>query len=163
MNQFIAAMQNYAVFEGRSARPEFWYFKLFSLLIIAAASLIDAASGATILYLIAVLVFIIPDIAVSVRRLHDIDRSGWWYLVAFVPLFGLILLIVFWCQPGSPGDNRFGARPPAQEPAFAPPPLVSAPAQGSSIAELERLTALRASGAITEAEFERLKARIIGP
>ncbi len=54
------------------------------------------------------LALILPSIAVGVRRLHDTDRAGWWYLLVFVPLIGFIVLIVFWCQQGTQGRNRFG-------------------------------------------------------
>jgi uncharacterized membrane protein YhaH (DUF805 family) len=108
-----AALSKYAVFSGRSRRSEYWYFTLFNYLMYAVAYIvalfIPAVGG--ILILIIALAMIIPAIAVGVRRFHDIDRSGWWWLIAFVPLVGGFLLIVWFCTPGTPGDNRFGPNP----------------------------------------------------
>jgi uncharacterized membrane protein YhaH (DUF805 family) len=116
MNYFIAAIKKYAVFQGRSSRSAFWYFILFQFLITALAAGIDAALGDHgVLYGLAVLAFLLPNLAVSIRRLHDTDRSGWWYAISLIPIAGLIALIVFWCQPGSPGENRFGSDPAADE------------------------------------------------
>jgi uncharacterized membrane protein YhaH (DUF805 family) len=115
MNSFLAAMQKYAVFQGRSSRSEFWYFVLFSGLVGVAAWAIDLAlgtgtRGSGVFLGIAQLAFLIPGISVAVRRLHDIDRTGWWYLIGLTGI-GIIVLIVFYCQRGTAGDNRFGPEP----------------------------------------------------
>jgi uncharacterized membrane protein YhaH (DUF805 family) len=100
----------YAEFNGRASRSEFWWWVLFVFLASAAVSILGDAFSA--LFSLAVL---LPNIAVAARRLHDIDRSGWWQLIILIPLIGLILMI-YWCvQPGKE-PNRFG--PPASE---APP------------------------------------------
>jgi uncharacterized membrane protein YhaH (DUF805 family) len=108
-----AFWQNYAVFEGRANRPEFWYAVLFMFLAGIVAGFADLAIVGTdatfqpVSSLVS-LALLIPSISVGVRRLHDTDRSGWFYLLLFLPLIGLIALIVFWCQRGTPGTNRFG-------------------------------------------------------
>ncbi|MET0531317.1 MAG: DUF805 domain-containing protein, partial [Microvirga sp.] len=96
---------------------EYWFFTLFTVLASLATSLVDnvVLSGMPILNSITALAFLLPGIAVSVRRLHDTDRSGWWMLLLFVPLVGAIVLIVWFCMRGTIGQNRFGADPlPAQ-------------------------------------------------
>lgn len=120
MNWFITALKKYAVFSGRSRRSEYWYFILFYLIIYIVLAFIDrvtgtfnAESGAGLLTGIFALALLIPSIAVSVRRLHDTDRSGWWLLIGFIPLIGAIVLIVFFVQDSGAGTNRFGPNPKA--------------------------------------------------
>lgn len=108
-----ACFAQYATFRGRARRPEFWWFMLFGLLGGLAAGLADLAlfglaaeiSPINNLFSLALL---IPSLAVGSRRLHDTGRSGWWQLIHLVPLVGQIVLIVFWCQRGTEGPNRFG-------------------------------------------------------
>ena len=71
----------------------------------------DPTSDLGLFTLIFALGSTIPAIAVSVRRLHDTDRSGWWFLIQLIPLIGGIVLLVFFCLDSSPGQNRFGANP----------------------------------------------------
>ncbi|MGH7299954.1 MAG: DUF805 domain-containing protein [Candidatus Rokuibacteriota bacterium] len=120
MSWFVTALRKYAVFSGRSRRSEYWYFALFYLLIYLVlmvvdgiGGFIDPGSGIGLLSGIATLALLIPSLAVSVRRLHDTGRSGWWILIGFVPLVGAIILIVFLAQDGETGANRFGANPKA--------------------------------------------------
>ena len=118
MNWYIEVLKKYAVFSGRARRKEYWFFALFNVIIIIVLTLIDVSAGlydvvADIgllsgLYSLAVLV---PSLAVSVRRLHDIDRTGWWLLIAFIPLVGAIVLLVFALLDSTPGDNRYGPNP----------------------------------------------------
>ncbi len=119
MQWYLKALRQYADFEGRARRTEFWMFFLFNALVaivlgIIAGALYNATNGASIwlvwIYQLAVL---IPYIAVAVRRLHDTGRTGWWYLIALVPLVGLIILIVFWATAGNPGPNQYGPDPKA--------------------------------------------------
>lgn len=103
----------YATFAGRATRPEFWFFYLFYMIVIVAAIAIDAAiisAGSSLAFVstIATLALLLPTISVLVRRLHDTDRSGWYYWMALIPLVGIIILIVYLCQPGTPGRNKFG-------------------------------------------------------
>ena len=108
MNWFLIALKKYAVFNGRASRSEYWYFTLFYIIILIALVLLDTVIGtAGILSGIAMLGFFIPSLAVTIRRLHDIDKSGWWILISIVPIVGLILFI-FLVKKGTDGDNRFG-------------------------------------------------------
>ena len=118
MSWYLEALKKYAVFSGRSRRMEYWYFVLFNLVVYIVFSLIDALLGTfnvvqgvgllSGLYALAVL---IPTLAVHVRRLHDIDRTGWWILIRLIPLIGTIVLLVFALTPGTPGSNRYGPDP----------------------------------------------------
>lgn len=112
---FVQAIQscysNYATFSGRAARSEYWFFVLFQCLITAFCwMLIPFGLGRSLLGLIALANFL-PAISVTVRRLHDTDRSGWWYWIALVPFAGAILLLIWFCTRGTSGPNRFGSDP----------------------------------------------------
>ena len=111
---------NYAKFDGRATRSEYWWFQLFNVLVVLAgyAVLIAgyAAGRSTVLVSLALVALVIysiatfiPGLAVTVRRLHDTDRSGWWLLIVLVPYVGAIVLFVFLVLPSSPGINQFGA------------------------------------------------------
>jgi uncharacterized membrane protein YhaH (DUF805 family) len=115
--------RKYADFDGRASRPEFWFWQLFVFLTILAVSIIGLIIAAIIPNvgigvllvgcIIAALAFFLPGLAVTVRRLHDSDKSGWFILLTFIPFLaiGTICLIVFGCLPGTPGHNRFGPQP----------------------------------------------------
>jgi uncharacterized membrane protein YhaH (DUF805 family) len=101
----------YATFSGRAARPEFWFWALFCFIVLVVLNIIQftvSEAAGSILQLLFELATLIPSIAVAARRLHDTDRSGWWQLLAFIPIVGFIILLVWYCQPGTPGGNRFG-------------------------------------------------------
>jgi uncharacterized membrane protein YhaH (DUF805 family) len=101
----------YATFSGRAVRSEYWFWVLFTVIVLIVLNIIQftvSAVGGSVLQLLFELATIIPSIAVAARRLHDIDRSGWWQLLAFIPIVGFIILLVWYCQPGTPGANRFG-------------------------------------------------------
>ncbi|MBR0557138.1 DUF805 domain-containing protein [Ciceribacter sp. L1K23] len=107
-------LSKYATFNGRASRPEFWWFVLFVFLVNIVTSIIDSVIfGTPLLNSIAALGLLLPQLAVGARRLHDTDRSGWWLLIAFIPLIGWIVLIYFNIQPSQQGDNRFGPQPAA--------------------------------------------------
>ena len=114
MNWYLHVLRNYAEFGGRSRRSEYWYFLLFNLIAAFALSLADSAVrkilGFGFLGMMYALVVLVPGIAVSIRRLHDTDRSGWWLLLAFVPIVGLVL-IWFMAQDSDAGTNRYGQNP----------------------------------------------------
>lgn len=122
---FITAIKTgftkFAGFQGRAIRSEYWYFILFVMLGSAVLALIDAVVGTGVLSLIFTLVTLIPTIAVSVRRLHDTDRSGWWYLLFLVPLVGAVVLLIWFCARGTNGANRFGEDPLGGAEAIAAP------------------------------------------
>ena len=106
------ALTDYAVFTGRSPRSEYWWFALFNILTLTAVSLVGALlHDHGILYTLGSLALLLPSLALAVRRMHDLDRSGWWLLVGFVPVIGTILLLVWFCTRGTGGPNQFGQDP----------------------------------------------------
>jgi uncharacterized membrane protein YhaH (DUF805 family) len=120
MNWFLAVLKKYAVFSGRAQRAEYWYFVLFYLIIMMVLAFIDAMtgtfseeSGIGLLSGVFSLATLIPTLAVSVRRLHDTGRSGWWLLLSLIPLIGAIVLLVFFVQDSTEGDNAYGLNPKA--------------------------------------------------
>ena len=98
----------YAQFSGRASRSEYWWFALASFLVIMVAAIIDGAAGTVVVTLLAYLFLIIPGIAVSVRRLHDVDRSGTYLLLNLVPLVGSIVLFIWSVTPGDKKANQYG-------------------------------------------------------
>lgn len=130
-----SGFSDYAKFSGRAARPEYWYWSLFVWIVALAALLLDRTifrhrHGS--LEGVWSIVTFLPGLGVSIRRLHDIDRSGWWMLLpcalvglclpfawftgwwipmAILIVIGIVVLIYWFCQPGSPGPNRFGPEP----------------------------------------------------
>jgi len=122
---FIDTLKNrYAKFDGRATRSEYWYFVLFHFITMVLAILIDtyvlnpllgmdgtqAAQGG-ILQVIVALALFIPFIAVGIRRLHDIGKMGWWYLLALIPIVGTLVLLYFFVQDSQPGENLYGSSP----------------------------------------------------
>lgn len=119
MNWYLDVIRNkYAQFSGRARRQEYWMFFLFNFIASIVLAIIDGLIGsfsATLgvgvlggLYALAVL---IPGIAVTIRRLHDTDRSGWWMLIVFVPLLGAFVLLAFMVIDGDKGPNQHGPSP----------------------------------------------------
>ena len=107
---YTSVLKRYAEFSGRAGRPEYWYFALVNFILYIAVYIIAVVVSSSLtlvadLYALAVL---IPSIAVGVRRLHDTNRSGWWLLIGLIPLLGAIVLLVFVCLPGTPGQNSYG-------------------------------------------------------
>jgi uncharacterized membrane protein YhaH (DUF805 family) len=115
MSWYLAVLKNYAGFEGRARRTEYWMFALVNfcveLVLYILAILIHPLFFLIIIYGLAV---IVPSLAVASRRLHDIDKSFWWILIGFIPFVGGIILLVFACLPGTQGPNQFGPDPKAQ-------------------------------------------------
>ncbi len=117
-NWYLEVLKKYAVFDGRARRKEYWFFFLFNIVISIILSVIDGLTGSFNpetgvgllggIYTIAVL---IPSIAVSVRRLHDTNRSGWWLLIGLIPIIGTIICFVFMVQDSNPGENQYGSNP----------------------------------------------------
>ena len=112
MDWYLGVLKQYAVFDGRARRKEYWMFLLFNVVIVAALAIVGRVIGLDgtlrALYTLGVL---IPGLAVSVRRLHDTGRSGWWLLVGFVPLVGWLIALYFMVQPGETAENRYGPDP----------------------------------------------------
>jgi uncharacterized membrane protein YhaH (DUF805 family) len=106
--------ENYANFKGRARRKEYWMFVLFNMLFAVATTAIDFVLGTfPLIYVIYVLAIIIPSLAVFVRRMHDVGKSGWWFLIGFIPIIGAIWLLVLLCTDGNPGENSYGPSPKA--------------------------------------------------
>jgi uncharacterized membrane protein YhaH (DUF805 family) len=112
----------YAMFSGRSSRSAYWWWTLFYVLIVIGASIIDAAIKTPAVVGLIWLAFIIPNLAVLMRRLHDTDHSGWWVLIGIIPLVGAIVLIVFACTDSGP-PNKYGNGPDGKGEMTATSPL----------------------------------------
>jgi uncharacterized membrane protein YhaH (DUF805 family) len=117
MQWYLEVLKKYAQFSGRARRKEFWFFILITTLIALGLAVLDEVTGLnqatnrlSPLYSLYALAVAIPGLAVCVRRLHDIGKSGWWLLIALVPIAGLILLL-FYVRPGNPGANEYGEDP----------------------------------------------------
>ncbi|WP_010680974.1 DUF805 domain-containing protein [Acetivibrio cellulolyticus] len=121
MEWYLKVLKQYADFSGRARRKEYWMFYLFNciiafVLLIPFAFINDTKVILFIgLYFIYALGVMIPSIAVLVRRLHDIDKSGWWYFISFVPFIGSIWLLVLLCTEGTRGRNSYGPDPKETE------------------------------------------------
>ncbi len=111
MEWYLKVLRQYAHFEGRARRREYWYFALFNVLVALGLGLIDGALGIGVLGPLYSLAVLIPGLAVSVRRLHDTGRSGWWLLIALVPIIGVIVLLVLMCLDSEAGANQYGPSP----------------------------------------------------
>jgi uncharacterized membrane protein YhaH (DUF805 family) len=106
-----SGFSNYVKFSGRAFRSEYWYWVLFWFVGAVVTEIIDSVLGLTLIYPLFSLAILLPSLAVAVRRLHDLDRSGWWILLGFIPIVGFIILIIWYCSRGTPGPNRFGPDP----------------------------------------------------
>jgi uncharacterized membrane protein YhaH (DUF805 family) len=114
---YIAVVKNFKDFNGRARRREFWMFCLYNLIISIVISILTELPLIGFLFTIisgvlGIAIFVV-SLALGVRRLHDTNRSGFLYLLALIPLVGIIILIVFWAQPGTPGSNEYGPDPKA--------------------------------------------------
>jgi uncharacterized membrane protein YhaH (DUF805 family) len=112
----------YAMFSGRSSRSAYWYWTLFYVLILIGATIVDAIIGIPLVTSLIWLTFIIPNLAILVRRLHDTDHSGWWALISLIPLIGAVVLIVFACTDSGP-PNKYGDGPDGKGNVSATSPL----------------------------------------
>ncbi len=112
MNWYLDVLKNrYAQFQGRARREEFWMFILIYILISIAVGVVDAILGTRILGAIYGLALLVPCIALSARRLHDINRSGWWQLIGLIPIVGTIILIFWFATEGQEESNQYGMNP----------------------------------------------------
>lgn len=105
---------NYANFKGRARRKEYWTFFLFNVLFVFVTTAVDLVLGIfPLLYVIYILGIVVPSIAVFVRRMHDVGKSGWWFFIGFIPIIGTIWLLVLLFTDGDPGENSYGPSPKA--------------------------------------------------
>ena len=118
MDWFLYSLRNYAKFDGRAARPEYWYFILMTLLVFIILAVFDGIlgtfssdTGMGVLSGIFLIAITIPSLAVGARRLHDTGRSGWWQLINLIPYIGWLVVIVLFALPGQLEPNRFGDAP----------------------------------------------------
>ncbi len=121
MNEYIAVLKKYAVFSGRARRKEYWMFVLFNAIFSLVASLLDMVlffmpfSGFGPLWVVYTIALFIPGLAVSIRRLHDVGKSGWYYFIILIPIGGPIWLLVLLCTDSQPGGNKYGPNPKGEE------------------------------------------------
>lgn len=120
MNWYLEALIKYATFKGRARRKEYWLFTLFNFLILFILLIFDSLIGAQgVLFILYFLATLLPNLAVTVRRLHDIGKSGWWILISIIPIIGGIVLVIFMCTDSQSGNsfddttgrNQYGGNP----------------------------------------------------
>lgn len=105
----VKVLKNYANFTGRARRKEYWFYTLALIIALIIVSVVDRILGTDpLLYLIVALGTFVPSLAVGVRRLHDIGRSGWWYLICLIPLIGAIILIIWFATETQRENNQWG-------------------------------------------------------
>ena len=168
MEWYLGPLKKYAEFSGRASRKELWLFALFNTLVYLVLVFIFAPVG--VIYAFGTW---LPAISVQVRRLHDTNRSGGWWWLQLLPIIGTIIVFVWTVSRGTEGDNDYGPDPLAVAALDAGPrpqailkpstelPTTRVVRQGSMADELKKLSELRASGVLTEAEFEEQKAKIL--
>lgn len=115
MNWFVEVLKKYAVFSGRARRQEYWMFTLIASLIYLGLIVLGLAMDTEVPELVFFAATFLPSLAVSVRRLHDTGRSGWWVLIGMVPCVGSIVIIIFMATEGERGENRYGPDPKGYE------------------------------------------------
>jgi uncharacterized membrane protein YhaH (DUF805 family) len=118
MNWYLKVLKQYADFSGRARRKEYWMFVLFNTIFLIIATILDNVFGLTlgeqiygVLYFLYALVVLIPGLAVCVRRLHDVGKSGWMYLIVLIPIIGVIWIFVLCVTDSKPGENQYGPNP----------------------------------------------------
>ncbi|MEN4762441.1 MULTISPECIES: DUF805 domain-containing protein [unclassified Chryseobacterium] len=119
MNWYLKVLKQYADFNGRARRKEYWMYLLFNMIFAIVATILDNLLGLRFneqipygyIYLLYVLATFLPSLAVSVRRLHDVDKSGWFLLISFIPIIGGIWLLILYCTEGTQGRNQYGEDP----------------------------------------------------
>ena len=117
MNWYLKALKKYAVFSGRARRKEYWMFSLFNIIVVLALAFVEGITGVapqsdqSILAVVYLFAALLPGLAVTVRRLHDTGRTGWWVLISLVPIIGSLVLLVFMVQDSQQSENRYGPNP----------------------------------------------------
>ena len=108
MNLYLEVLKKYAVFSGRARRSEYWSFQLFNFVIGFFLMIISLAINSPVLIILFLLAVILPGIAVTIRRLHDTGKSGWWLFITFVPYIGGLILFIFMCTDSQKESNKYG-------------------------------------------------------
>ncbi|MBD8081326.1 DUF805 domain-containing protein [Chryseobacterium caseinilyticum] len=119
MKWYLKVLKQYADFNGRARRTEYWMYLLFNMIFAAVAAVLDNILGLKFspeipygyIYLLYGLAVFLPGLGVAVRRLHDVGKSGWFMLIALIPIIGGIWLIVLMATDGTPGRNEYGVNP----------------------------------------------------
>jgi uncharacterized membrane protein YhaH (DUF805 family) len=126
MNWYLKVLKDYANFSGRARRQEYWMFVLFNMIFAIVAMILDKIIGSTFkietamgaqslpygyIYLLYILATLVPSLAVFVRRMHDVGKSGWFIFISLIPLIGAIWLLILLCTAGVQGENEYGADP----------------------------------------------------
>jgi len=131
MDYYIDGFKKYAVFEGRARRSEYWYFTLYNFIATIIVGIISSAIHNAVLSIsmIYFLVVFTPALAVSIRRLHDVGKSGWMMLLSLIPIIGTIWLLILFIRDSNPGDNEYGPNPKMSEisPVLPSSPVVPTP------------------------------------
>ncbi len=127
MKWFLKALVQFADFNGRARRKEYWMFAIFQLLFLIAAMLTDNAMQITFeplfygpIYLVTAIAFFIPGLAVTVRRLHDVGKSGVMYFIVLIPIVGAIWMLVLLARDSQPFENAYGPNPKEIQPGETP-------------------------------------------
>jgi uncharacterized membrane protein YhaH (DUF805 family) len=118
MNWYLKCLKQYADFSGRARRKEYWMFVLFNIIFAIVAMILDNVFGIAMegvgngpIYRLYLLATLIPSLAVAVRRLHDVGKSGWMILISLIPIIGAIWLLVLMVTDSNPGENQYGQNP----------------------------------------------------
>ncbi len=111
MSWYVETLKKYVVSSGRARRKEVWLFCLFNMILDNVLRLAIEGPGYGPIYILFGLAIFLPGLAVSVRRLHDVGKSGWFQLIAIIPIVGGIWLLVLYLRDGTAGDNQYGANP----------------------------------------------------
>ena len=131
MDWYLEVLRKYAVFSGRARRREYWMFFLVNFIIELLLGMLDVTIGTLgLLGGIYSLFIFIPSLAVTIRRLHDTNRSGWWILIGLIPLVGWIFLLILMIQDSTPGPNQYGLNPKEENiesPGTIPPEMKKCP------------------------------------
>lgn len=121
MNWYLEVLKKYVDFSGRARRKEYWMFILFNMIFLIIAAILDNVLGIAIeylyygpIYILYALAVLLPGLAVAVRRLHDVGKSGFYVFINFIPIVGGIWFIVLMCTDGTPGENQYGPNPKGQ-------------------------------------------------
>jgi len=166
----IRPLRKYAVFSGRARRKEYWLFIPFALVVGFLGGVIDAAflgyedldDGVSPLSLLLTLVFVVPSIALLVRRLHDLDKGGWWILPFFIPIVNLVLMIVFLTRSGTSGTNRFGDDPLSEKNGHKNNIKNAYVSKDTTEAKLKEIEQMFEKSLITDEERMQMRNKVLG-